>query len=262
MSRSRLILATSSLAALFSFACAAPSSGGGTGGSSSDGRIDRERWFVFDGRDDGHGRFVFHGRDRRVPGGVQTTGTGGSSSTGGTTGTGGSSATGGSNGTGGSHTGGSTGTGGTSSTGGSTGTGGTSSTGGTTGTGGNPGTGGTVVDQGGMPLAKPGATTSTTKAYLNLGDMRLINNRWGSDALGCCGPNQTVFVNSDKTIGWTFNRGNCNEQNHGQPGLPRGGVRRRAVRKDQLAADVAGVLVDDAAADPALGAEQRQRHAG
>jgi len=71
-----------------------------------------------------------------------------------------------------------------------------------------------------MPLAKPGATTSTTKAYLNLGDMRLINNRWGSDALGCTASNQSVFVNSDKTIGWTFNRGDCKEQNHGNPDFP------------------------------------------
>jgi hypothetical protein len=71
-----------------------------------------------------------------------------------------------------------------------------------------------------MPLAKPGATTSTTKAYLNLGDMRLINNRWGSDGLGCTASNQSVFVNSDKTIGWTFNRGNCNEQNHANPDFP------------------------------------------
>jgi len=207
MPRSRLILASSCLVALFSFArCAAPGSGGGgTGGSSSTGG---------------------------------STATGGSSSTGGTTGTGGTSSTGGSTGTGGlqttgaagkggstgtggsSSTGGSTGTGGSSSTGGSTGTGGSSSTGGSTGTGGNPGTGGTPVDQGGVALAKPGATTSTTKAYLNLGDMRLINNRWGSDALGCSASNQSVFVNNDKTIGWTFNRGNCNEQNHANPDFP------------------------------------------
>ena len=118
-------------------------------------------------------------------------------------------------------------------------------------TGGNPGTGGTMVDQGGMALAKPGATTSTSNAYFNLGDMRLINNRWGSDRSQLQGATQSVFINSDKTIGWSFNRGNCGEQNHGQSGLPRGGVRRRAVRKDELAADVAGVLVDDAAADPA-----------
>ena len=211
MPRSRLILASSCLAALFSFGCAAPNSGGGTGGSSSTG-----------GSTGAGGSSSTGG----------TTGTGGSSSTGGTngaggvqtggaTGTGGSSHTGGTTGTGGtSHTGGSTGSGGTSSTGGTTGTGGTSSTGGTTGTGGNPGTGGAVVDQGGMALAKPGATTSTSNAYLNLGDMRLLNNRWGSIDLNCSGATQSVFVNSDKTIGWSFNRGNCGEQNHSNPDFP------------------------------------------
>jgi hypothetical protein len=219
MSRSRLILGSSCLAALFSFACAPPSSGGGgTGGSSSTG-----------------GSTGTGTGGSSSTGGSPGTGTGGSSSTGGatgaggvqTTGTGGSSGTGGSTGTGGSsHTGGSTGTGGSSSTGGSTGTGGNSATGGSTGTGGttatggNPGTGGTAVDLGGMPLAKPGATTSTSNAYLNLGDMRLLNNRWGSIDLNCSGAQQSVFVNSDKTIGWNFTRGNCGEQNHSNPDFP------------------------------------------
>ncbi len=208
MPRLRLILASSCLAALFSFAgCAAPGSGGGgMGGSSSS----------TGGSTGGGGSSSTGG----------TTGAGGSSSTGGSTGTGGTQTTG----TGGSHTGGTTGTGGSSSTGGSTGTGGSSSTGGTTGTGGssstggNPGTGGTIVDQGGMALAKPGATTATSKAYLNLGDMRLINNRWGSDQLiamgNSCSSNQSVFINSDKTIGWSFDRGDCKEVSHGNPDFP------------------------------------------
>jgi hypothetical protein len=195
---------------LFSFAgCAAPGSGGGgTGGASSS--------------TGGTGGSTGTGGSSSSTGG--TTGNGGSSPTGGstgtggvqTTGTGGTTGKGGSNGTGGSSsTGGSTGTGGSSATGGSTGTGGTSSS-----TGGNPGTGGTIVDQGGMALAKPGATTSTSNAYLNLGDMRLLNNRWGSIDLNCTSAQQSVFVNSDKTIGWNFNRGNCGEQNHANPDFP------------------------------------------
>ena len=219
MPRSRLILASSCLAALFSFAgCAAPGSGGGTGGSSSTGGSTGTG-----GSSSSTGGSTATGGSSSTggstgTGGLQTTGTGGTH-TGGTTGTGGSSSTGGSTGTGGSSsTGGSTGTGGSSSTGGSTGNGGSSSTGG------NPGTGGTIVDQGGMALAKPGATTATSKAYLNLGDMRLINNRWGSDQLiamgNSCSSNQSVFVNSDKTIGWSFNRGNCNEVSHGNPDFP------------------------------------------
>jgi hypothetical protein len=210
MPRSRLILASSCLAALFSFArCAAPGSGpvGGTGGSNGTGGSSST------GGTTGTGGSSSTGGGTGT-GGVQTTGTGGTTGKGGSTGTGGSSSTGGSTGTGGSSsTGGSTGTGGSSSTGGSTGTGGT-------GTGGSPGTGGTVVDMGGMALAKPGATTSTSNAYLNLGDMRLLNNKWGSIDLNCSGATQSVFVNSDKTIGWSFNRGNCGEQNHSNPDFP------------------------------------------
>jgi hypothetical protein len=218
MPRSRLILASSCLAALFSFArCAAPSSGppqGGTGGESSN------------------------------TGG--TTGAGGSSSTGGTTGTGGtSSSTGGTTGAGGKggttgaggsvSTGGTTGkggsgTGGTSSTGGTTGSGGSNSTGGTTGTGGSPGTGGTTVDQGGVALATvnsgcisadppTGPTPPAQPYYFNLGDMRLINNRWGSDKLNCSGTSESVCINSDGTIGWNFNRPTCGGM-RGDPDFP------------------------------------------
>ena len=154
MPRSRLILASSCLAALFSFArCAAPGSGAAaTGGSSSAGGSTgpavRPRRAVRPARAVRSSTGGSTGT-----GGMQTTGTGGTTGKGGTTGTGGSSSTGGT-----------TGTGGTSSTGGSTGTGGSSSTGGTTGTGGSPGTGGNpgigrrrVGDGqlGGMALAKP-----------------------------------------------------------------------------------------------------------
>ncbi len=214
MSRSRLILGSSCLAALFSLACAAPNSGGGTGGSSSTGGTTGTGGSSSTGGTTGTGGSSSTGGSTGT-GGVQTTGTGGSSSTGGATGKGGTTGTGGS-----SSTGGTTGTGGSSSTGGTTGAGGSSSTGGTTGTGGNPGTGGTVVDLGGMPLAKPGATTNTSNAYLNLGDMRLLNNKWGSIDLNCTGAQQSVFINSDKTIGWSFNRGNCGEQNHSNPDFP------------------------------------------
>ena len=219
MPRSRLILASSCLAALFSFVgCAAPGSGGaGTGGSSpTGGSTGTGGSSSSTGGSTATGGSSSSTGGSTGTGGVQTTGTGGTTGKGGTTGTGGSSSTGGTTGTGGSSsTGGTTGTGGSSSTGGSTGTGGSSSS-----TGGNPGTGGTIVDQGGMALAKPGATTSTSNAYLNLGDMRLLNNKWGSIDLNCTGAQQSVFVNSDKTIGWSFNRGNCGEQNHSNPDFP------------------------------------------
>jgi hypothetical protein len=43
---------------------------------------------------------------------------------------------------------------------------------------------------------------------LNLGDFRLLVNKWGSDELGC-NTSMKVFVNADKTFGWNFNRGGC-----------------------------------------------------
>lgn len=84
---------------------------------------------------------------------------------------------------------------------------------------GGAGSGGTRVDCKGQALAKAGDKTSVSKAYLNLGEMRLINNRWGSDELGCTGTQQSVFVNSDKTLGWTFNRPTCGG-NKGKPDYP------------------------------------------
>jgi hypothetical protein len=102
-------------------------------------------------------------------------------------------------------------TGGTSAPGGTTSTtGGTSATGGTV-----AATGGVPVDQGGKTLAKAGDKTSNTNDYLYLGNMRLINNNWGSVELKESGVNcnapMSVAVNSDGSLGWTFNRGDCND---------------------------------------------------
>jgi hypothetical protein len=126
---------------------------------------------------------------------------------------------GGSTGAGGSGSGqgGSTGVGGSGSgQGGSTGVGGSGSgQGGSTGTGGS----GSIKDAGGVGLARPGDMNSTSRQYLNLGDMRLINNRWGSDARNCTGTMQSVFVNTDKTFGWMFNRPTCGGA-RGNPDFP------------------------------------------
>jgi hypothetical protein len=65
------------------------------------------------------------------------------------------------------------------------------------------------MDQNGKGLAKPGDQTSTSRDYLLLGDMRLLNNRWGSDELGCTSTTMRVFVGQDKTVGWDFNRPTC-----------------------------------------------------
>jgi hypothetical protein len=112
---------------------------------------------------------------------------------------------------------GTTGAGGSVSTTGAAGTTGTTGAAGTTG--GAAGTSGTIVDQGGVALTKPNVTISTSKQYFNLGDMRLINNRWGSDALNCAGTMQSVSINADKTLGWSFNRPTCGGM-RGDPDFP------------------------------------------
>lgn len=64
------------------------------------------------------------------------------------------------------------------------------------------------VDQNGVGLAKPGDARTASREYLNLGDMRLLVNKWGSDELGCT-TSMRVFVNADKTFGWDFDRAAC-----------------------------------------------------
>ncbi len=134
--------------------------------------------------------------------------------TGGTTASGGAS--GGAGGT--IAAGGSTGTAGATARGGATATGGASggpggaiATGGSSAPGGTSGAAGAGVpkDQGGQPLAMKGQCTSTTRQYFNLGDMRIINNRWGSDARNCSRTTQQVCVNTDGTVGWSMNRPDC-----------------------------------------------------
>ncbi len=90
---------------------------------------------------------------------------------------------------------------------GSSGTGGTKTGGGAIA--GNAAGGGCTIDQGGVPLAKPGDQTSASRGYLNLGDLRLLNNRWGSDERGCSSTTMRVFANTDGSVGWDFNRGAC-----------------------------------------------------
>ncbi len=65
------------------------------------------------------------------------------------------------------------------------------------------------MDCSGVPLAAAGDQKSGSREYLNLGDMRLINNKWGSDELGCTGTQSKVYVNTDRTIGWQYSRPTC-----------------------------------------------------
>lgn len=218
MERSGLLRVSTFFAAMSMLTgCGSATSSGGTGGTTGNGGS------TSSGGTTGNG-----GSGNSTGGTPGATGGTGGKGTGGTTGGGGSVATGGTTGQGGS-----TGAGGSSSTGGTPGTGGSSSsTGGTPGTGGSTGTGGTTptTDPGGVPLAKlssgclsgdppTGPTPPSSPYYFNLGDIRLVNNRWGSDVLNCSGTQQSVCINSDGTIGWNFNRPTCGGS-HGDPDFP------------------------------------------
>ncbi len=151
--------------------------------------------------------------------GVSNTGGTGNASTGGTgnPGTGGAANpnTGGAVSTGGDvnlNSGGTSNTGGSISTGGGTGTGSApNSGGGTPGTGGEPGTGGADdgTDQNGKADASPGESSNVNQDYLKLGEIRILNNNWGSEDLGCNDSMFEVFVDNDSSFGWNFSRPSC-----------------------------------------------------
>ncbi|HEX6273104.1 MAG TPA: hypothetical protein VFZ53_08695 [Polyangiaceae bacterium] len=147
-----------------------------------------------------------------APGGAPTggvTNTAGANSTGGASGDGasGGAGQGGSTAQGGSSAGaGASTTGGAMTGGGSSSMGGAMSSAGMAGRAGAGGSG--SVDGNGTPLARPGESKTTSRSYLNLGDMRLILNKWGSDELGC-NTSMRIFVNTDRSFGWDFNRGAC-----------------------------------------------------
>lgn len=179
--------------------------GGATGGSNGNGGSSAT------GGSSQTGGSIGTGGSNSTTGGTNGNPTGGTTASGGNPGSGGVTSSGGSRGTGGVIS-----TGGSAATGGSTGngTGGSTASGGSTGAAGKPG-----ADQGGVALAKPCDTISTSKGYLNLGDMRLINNRWGSDAVGCSGTMQKVTFGCDKTLGWDFSRPACGG-NRADPDYP------------------------------------------
>lgn len=147
-----------------------------------------------------------------VPAGGSANGTGGS----GVVGTGGSNT-----GAGGSNSG-TAGNGVVGVGGSNTGTGGSGNPPGTGGS--NPGTAGSASggatnpnapDQMGKTNAKPGDKTSTNLDYLKLGEIRILNNNWGSVFYKCTDKSpSSVFVNADKTFGWSFDRPDCDTGNN------------------------------------------------
>ena len=130
---------------------------------------------------------------------------------------------------GGSTGGGPAGAGGTVTTGGAGGATGGSAGGGTSGGAGMAGSGAAGAstcadtDENGKANWKPGDMTSGSKEYLRSCDVRLINNNWGAAELGCSGSSNqySVFVSSDGSLGWNFNRGKCDAANSGaKPDFP------------------------------------------
>ncbi len=67
------------------------------------------------------------------------------------------------------------------------------------------------IDEGGKGNATPGTTADQPQDYIRLGDIRILNNNWGSEDLGCTAPTSTmsVFLKEDMSFGWDFNRGDC-----------------------------------------------------
>jgi len=112
-----------------------------------------------------------------------------------------------------------------STSGGSPGTAGTGTTSAGSSAGGAPGVSGggnaagapnpNAPDQKGKTNAKGGDMTSANTDYLKLGEMRLINNNWGSVEWACgTKSKENVFVSADKSsFGWNFDRGDCDTGN-------------------------------------------------
>lgn len=140
-----------------------------------------------------------------VGSGGSTTGTGSNPGAGGALpgSSGGNSGTGNATGAGGSSGNGAGG--GNANSGGATGNSGGGSNAGSGGGGGfNP-----DIDEMGQGNAKAGDTSNVNQAYLKLGEIRILNNNWGSEDLNCGNSAFSVFVNQDKSFGWTFDRGSC-----------------------------------------------------
>ena len=57
-----------------------------------------------------------------------------------------------------------------------------------------------------------GVETTVSQAYFKMGEIRLINNDWGSRSLDCNTPYR-MFIENDGSFGWEFTRGQCGGAN-------------------------------------------------
>jgi hypothetical protein len=53
-----------------------------------------------------------------------------------------------------------------------------------------------------------GVESGESGAWFKMGEMRVINNDWGSKSLDCATPTK-IFINEDGSFGWDFDRGPC-----------------------------------------------------
>jgi len=104
--------------------------------------------------------------------------------------------------------------GGSANSGGSSGNSGGSSNNGSGGSDFNP-----DIDELGQGNAKAGETSNVNQAYLKLGEIRILNNNWGSAERNCASSAFSVFVNENKSFGWTFDRAACGGDGS-QPDFP------------------------------------------
>jgi hypothetical protein len=71
---------------------------------------------------------------------------------------------------------------------------------------GQPSNGDTVIQ------TTTGVETTVSLEYFKMGDIRLINNDWGSRSLECNTPYR-VFIEKNGSFGWEFTRGQCGDAN-------------------------------------------------
>jgi hypothetical protein len=62
------------------------------------------------------------------------------------------------------------------------------------------------------PNTEKGVQTTVSQEWFKMGDLRLLNNDWGSKSLNCTTPYR-VFIENDGSFGWEFTRGKCGGDN-------------------------------------------------
>ena len=64
------------------------------------------------------------------------------------------------------------------------------------------------VNNGETTNTKKGVEATVSQQWFKMGDLRLINNDWGSQENGCTS-SYRIFIENDGSFGWDFNRSSC-----------------------------------------------------